>query len=468
MKITTLLTALLFLLVAQLPAQLRLPSIIASDMVLQQQSEAHLWGWSGPGEKVYVTASWNHKTDSVMTSRDARWIITLPTPEAGGPYTITIKSGQTIELKNIMIGEVWVCSGQSNMEMSSTWGIPQVSAAFADCANNNIRFFQVPKTGALFPQDDVKGGWAVCDSNSLRSFSAVGYFFGRKLNSQLHVPVGLIGSNWGGTSAEVWTPEAAVAGNDQLRHAAERLNPTDWWPYTVGACYNGMIAPIVSFEIAGVIWYQGESNVETSGTYQQIFTTMIESWRRAWNKDLPFYYVQIAPYNYGPGYAAASLREQQTRTQSHHNVGMVVTTDLVDNVADIHPKLKKEVGDRLANFALAQTYGQQAAVYRSPQYKRMDIVKDRINLYFDHAPGGLFIKGDTAREIFIAGEDRKFLPATVKIEKDFITVSAKGVANPVAVRFGFGNNAMGNLFGKEGLPVIPFRTDEWPLDSVVP
>ena len=456
----------LLLLQTTIYAQLRLPAIIASDMVLQQNSEAHLWGWSGPAEKIYITTSWDNKTDSTIATRDAKWMIAVPTPKAGGPYTITIKADKTILLTNILIGEVWVCSGQSNMEMNSGWGLPEINAEFSQCANKNIRFFQVPKTTAKYPQDDVKGYWGICDSNSLRNFSAVGYFFGKKLNNELQVPVGLISSNWGGTSSEVWTPEDAVGNNAQLKYGAGKIPAADWWPYTVGACFNGMIAPLTSFNIAGVIWYQGESNTEISSNYKNIFTTMIDGWRRAWDKDLPFYYVQIAPFNYGNPNSAAVLREQQTNTLSHHNVGMVVSTDLVDTVTDIHPKQKKAVGYRLANYALAETYNHPGDVYRSPLYKKMEIVKDKINIYFDYAPNGITIKGDAAKEVYIAGADKKFVPATIKIEKDFITVSAKSVANPVAVRFGFSNAGIGNLFSKEGLPVIPFRTDDWLAEGV--
>jgi sialate O-acetylesterase len=468
MKSTVLAVLVSFYFCAGVHAQLRLPAIIADDMVLQQQANVRLWGWSSPGDKVYVTTSWNNKTDSVLCFSDAKWMILVSTPAAGGPYSISIRSGKTIVLNNILIGEVWLCSGQSNMEMNSTWGLPEVNAVFKDCANKNIRFFQVPKTGAKYPQDDVKGSWAVCDSNSLRTFSAVGYFFGQKLNSQLQVPIGLIGDAWGGTSSEVWTPEEAIADNVELKQEAGRLTPAANWPHLVGSCYNGMIAPLVSFNIAGVIWYQGEANTDNAGTYRKIFTSMIDSWRWAWNKDLPFYYVQIAPYNYGSGYAAASVREQQSLSLSHHNVGMVVTTDLVDNLADIHPKLKKEVGLRLANYALAETYNQSVGAYKSPQYKRMDIVQNKINIYFDQPAEGMLIKGGTARELFIAGPDKKFVPATMEVKKDFITVSSELVKSPVAVRFGFSNNGIGNLFSKDGLPVIPFRTDDWVLEKVNP
>lgn len=444
-------------------AEVRLPSLIASNMVLQQQSSAHLWGWGGPADKVYVTTSWNNKKDSATVGRDAKWSIAIPTPSAGGPYTITIQSGNTIELQNIMIGEVWVCSGQSNMEMSAGWGpnaLPEINAELPAAANANIRFFQVPRTTATYPQDNLTGSWKECDAASLKYFSATGYFFGKMLNSKMNVPVGLINVSWGGTPADVWTPAEIVQNDADLNAANSKLGLYPWWPVAPGACYNAMIAPLLQMDIAGVIWYQGEGNVAIGNTYHQLFAAMIRSWRRGWNKDFPFYYVQIAPYTYG-GEAGALLREQQTATLSVPNTGMVVTTDLVDTVADIHPKQKRAVGNRLAALALSQTYHQDMGNCQSPLFTRMEAVKGKLVCYFSHAENGLMIKGTAAKVCYIAGADRRFVPATVKAEGDHIIVAAAGVANPVAVRFGFTSAGIGNLFSTEGLPVTPFRTDNW-------
>jgi sialate O-acetylesterase len=276
----------------------------------------------------------------------------------------------------------------------------------------------------------------------------------------------VINASWGGTPAEVWTPANEINNDQSLKEAAEKQKESLWWPVAPGLAFNAMIYPLTNFAIAGAIWYQGESNTGTAATYKKLFTTMIGSWRQSWQKEFPFYYVQIAPYTYGEKNISALLREQQTATLSYPKTGMVVITDLVDNVKDIHPQNKKDVAERLANWALAETYRQNMPVYKSPMFKNLEINKDKAILLFDNAPNGFIIKGgDKATEFYIAGDDKNFLPADVKLEKDRIIVFNKQIKNPVAVRFGFSNTAMPNLFSKEGLPVAPFRTDNWEVDT---
>lgn len=442
-------------------ANVRLPAVITDNMVLQQRSSVQLWGWSEPAEKIYITTSWNNRTDSVKGSRDGKWLLVVPTPAAGGPYTIRIKAGNTIELKNVLIGEVWVCSGQSNMEMSETWGMPDVKNELPSCANSNIRFFHIPKATAGSPQDDCKAGWTLCDSNELKTFSAAAYFFGKKLNQQLNVPVGLIEAAWGGTAAEVWTPEELVDRDTVLKRAADSLKPADWWPYHAGFCYNGMIAPITNFTIAGVLWYQGESNAATARTYSRLLETMIASWRKAWKEPLPFYYVQIAPFTYGGKENAALLREQQAAVEQTEGTGMVVISDLVDDTADIHPKNKHDVGYRLANWALGDTYHQMDIVYKHPVYHDMEVKGEKAIVRIADAPGGLKVEGPAVRELSVAGDDKVFYPAQVRIEGNNLIVSSRQVKRPAAVRYQYSNAGIGNIFSKEGLPLAPFRTDRW-------
>ena len=463
MKKSIVFPVLLFMSVA-LKANIRLPNVINNNMVLQQQSTVKLWGWAGPNEKVYVTTSWNNKLDSVVTTRDANWMLTVQTPAAGGPYTITLKGENTIVLNNVLIGEVWVCAGQSNMEMNYNWGLPDVKTALANCANSNIRFFYIPKSTAKYPQDNCGGEWVNCDSNTLKSFSAVGYFFGKKLNADLNVPIGLINANWGGTPAETWAEAAAINSDSALKTAAAKQQPYDGWPYEPGAAFNGMIAPISNYDIAGAIWYQGEGNTIAPDTYSKLLTTMIGTWRKAWNKELPFYYVQIAPYSYGNKYISSIIREQQTKAMAYTNVGMAVITDLVDNIKDIHPKNKHTVGDRLANWALAETYHKQGLLYKSPMYKSMEVQKEKAIISFNNAPTGLMAKDKVVSEIYIAGTDKIFYAGTAKIDNNKLIVTSPKVPQPVAVRFAFSNTAMANLFSKEGLPVNSFRTDDWELD----
>jgi sialate O-acetylesterase len=455
-----------FLLVSVSYANIRLPAVLGSNMVLQQQSKVKLWGWAAPQEMIYVTTSWNNKTDSVKTTRDANWQLFVETPVAGGPFTITFKGENTITLDNVLIGEVWICSGQSNMEMSEQWGLPDVRAELPTAAaNKNIRFFYIPKTTSSTPQDDCKASWTLCDSNTLKAFSAVGFFFGKKLNTELNVPVGLINANWGGTPAEVWTPADLVNNDPELKASAEKLKPRDGWPHAPGVTFNGMLAPVTNFSIAGAIWYQGESNTAAPYTYSKLLTTMIDSWRKAWNKNIPFYYVQIAPYTYGDNFGGSLIREQQTKAMMHDNVGMVVITDLVDDTTDIHPKNKHDVGYRLANWALAETYHKGGIVYKSPVYKSMNVQKDKAIISFDNVPTGLVAKGKNITAFLIAGADKKFYPANAKINNDKLIVWSKQVTQPVAIRFSFTNAGVGNLFSKERLPVAPFRTDDWELDT---
>ena len=462
-KLLLLLVLLFFSLAAM--ANVRLPAVIGSNMVLQQKSAVKLWGWSDPGEKIVVTTSWDNKVDSVKATENATWHLTIQTQVAGGPYTITIKGNNTIVLQNILIGEVWVCSGQSNMEMSYYWGLPQMKDDIPLAANPNIRFFQVPKTTSTAPQERGEGSWVPCEPATVKSFSAVAYYFGKKLNADLNVPIGLIHASWGGTPAEVWTPAEVVESNATLKGAAQKLNRSNGWPITPGYTFNGMIAPITNYSIAGAVWYQGESNTGTAATYQQLFTSMVEAWRAAWNKEFPFYFVQLAPYAYGNKNIGALLREAQTKTLSLPKTGMAVITDLADDTADIHPKNKRDVGIRLANLALTNTYHRTVGGATSPSFNNMTVNKNKVSLFFVNAEDGLMQNGKNITGFFIAGADKVFHPAQAKIDRNTIVLWSKGVTQPTAVRYAFSNTAVGNIFSKTGLPLAPFRTDDWEVDT---
>jgi len=442
-------------------ANIRLPAVLGNNMVLQQNTTVKLWGWAEPNEKVLVITSWNGKVDSTKGDADAKWQLTIQTPPAGGPYTITLNGYNTITLQNILIGEVWVCSGQSNMEMNYHWGLPQMQADIPTSFNSNIRFFQVPKSTATNPQEIGEGAWAQCDSNTVKNFSAVAYYFGKKLNADLNIPIGLIHASWGGTPAEVWTPSEKITEDQTLKQAAEKLNRSNSWPIMPGYTFNAMIAPLTNFSIAGAIWYQGESNTGTADTYQQLLTTMIASWREKWHKEFPFYFVQLAPFNYGNNLIGAKLREAQLKTLSLSNTGMVVTTDLADDTADIHPRNKKDIGFRLANLALLKTYHQPVKFALSPLFKEMVVKNNKVSLSFDNAEDGLLYKGKTIIGFFVAGEDKIFHPAEAKISGQTIVVWSTHVPSPVAVRYAFSNTAVGNIFSKGRLPLSPFRTDDW-------
>jgi len=443
-------------------SQLRLPALVSSGMVLQQQSVTRLNGWGGPGSWVKVTTGWDNRTDSVKVSNLAAWSLPVNTPAAGGPYSIRIRNnGSEITLTDVMIGEVWLCSGQSNMEWSYWQGLKDIRAELPVAYNRNIRFFHIAKTGANAVQDDVKARWQVCDSVSLKDFSAVGYFFGKRLHADLNVPIGLINASWGGTPAETWVPEEAITSDGLLRDAANRLSTFDWWPSAPGKAWNGMVAPLTGHAIAGAIWYQGESNVGTWSTYRRLMETLIASWRTAWGREFPFYLVQIAPYDYGKSLDAAFLREQQSALQQYPRTGMVVISDLVDNVKDIHPVNKHDVGLRLANLALGDHYRRRLENFRNPVFSSMKSDKGKVVLGFDQAPGGVVIRGNRLEGMQISGEIEGWLPAEGKIENGKLVIWNKSIKYPAEVRYGFGNATIGNLFSVSGLPVAPFRTDDW-------
>lgn len=450
-------------------ATITLPSIMSSNMVLQQKSEATLWGWADPTERFTIISSWKTGVDSVMALNSGKWTAKISTPSAGGPYTITLKGRRnTIVLENILIGEVWVCSGQSNMEMSNN---KQIQDEAPNSKNDKIRFFTVAKKTAEYPQDYADGQWVSCNEETIKRFSAAGYFFGKKIQSELgNIPIGLIQSAWSGTPVELWEPAYVLNSDPAMKEAATKIRDVTYRPNKPELIYNAMIYPISNYTIAGVIWYQGEGNTVRANTYEKMFTGMIGAWRKQFKQDFPFYYVQIAPYTYESTYEAALLMEAQTKSLSYPKTGMVVITDLVDNVKDQHPKDKLTVGLRLANLALADTYKKDIpkAMYLNPKYKSMQVSKGKINLFFENAPNGFMLKGTEKQptEFLIAGADENFLPAEVKLEKDKIVVSNKQIPNPVAVRFSFSNTGMANVFNKEGLPIIPFRTDNWEVTQV--
>ncbi len=444
--------------------QLSLPAVLSSNMVLQQNDSVLLWGFGYASDKVFVTTSWDNHTDSTVVNNGAKWKLKVKTPSAGGPYTIKFKQQwQSVELTNVMIGEVWFCSGQSNMDWNYWVGVNDIQQELNMGKQDSIRFFQIPKTTSDYPQDDTHAEWTVCDSGSLKSFSAVAYFFTKKLQAQLHVPIGLIQSSWGGTPAEVWTPAEKINNSVVLRKAYEKVDSFNWWPKTPGATFNAMMKPVINYSIAGAIWYQGEGNLASPFTYRMLLTTMIDSWREAWGKKFPFYYVQIAPYAYGTPFVGSIVREQQTLASKHDKVGMVVVSDLVTDTTDIHPKNKKDVGARLANWALSETYHQKGIPHKHPQYTQMEIKKNKAFIHFANIENGLMATDKKIMALQIAGYDRIFYPAEAKIEKNVLVVWSKDVAAPAAVRFSFTNAGIGNLFNKEGLPVVPFRTDDWPL-----
>lgn len=443
---------------------LRVPSFFSDNMVLQQNADVKFWGWAKAGQKVKVIPSWSNDTVIAVTTGDAEWKTTLATPTAGGPYHIAIQSqGQELILDNVLIGEVWLCSGQSNMQWSALNNLKEMKVALPTITNPKIRFLQVSNIAAQTPQNDIYDKWTECNPQTAESFSAIGYFFAEKLYRELDVPIGIINTSWGGTSAEYWTPKEVIEADKELLANAGLQKVAPRKPYQPGVLWNSMVHPLAGYELAGALWYQGEDNTVSYWGYDKLMKALVSSWRAAWNKEFPFYFVQIAPYAYKydtPN--AALLREQQSVTAlTLPKSAMVVTTDLVDNIKDIHPQQKKAVASRLADIALVNDYGFKKVDFQSPIYKEHIVEGNKIRIRFAHLQGKLQIRGKAITDLFIAGEDKIFVPAACKIEGNELVVYATTIKKPLAVRFGFSNTATPNLFTDTGLPVAPFRTDQW-------
>ncbi len=438
-----------------------LPAIIGNHMVLQRKAEVTIWGWGNTGEEVTVTGSWDNKPVKTKVNNQARWEVKLQTSAASSPQTVTVKGYNTLVLEDVLLGEVWLCSGQSNMDWNANAGIDNAEQHIQEANYPSIRFFQVSKRTADAPQLDLPGQWVVCTPETMKHFSAVGYFFGREIHQNLKAPVGLINSSWGGTPAEIWFSAPAIASNPVLAESAAKRKEVEYGPTQPAKAYNAMIAPLIPFRLAGALWYQGESNVDAPDVYAQMLPALIQDWRTAWKNKFPFYFVQIAPYKYGGAEEWPRLAEAQLKTLSVPNTGMAVISD-VGNVDDIHPRNKLDVGKRLAAWALNKTYGKKDVLFSGPVYREMKKEGDKIRLHFDYADQGLVVKGKELTHFEIAGEDQKFVPAQAKVDGQTIVVSAKGVKNPVAVRMGWSNSANPNLFNKAGQPASAFRTDNWP------
>lgn len=440
-----------------------LPSIFGDNMVLQRDREIPVWGKAEPGEK--VTVRLGQRQASGTADDNGKWMVRLPAVAAGGPHELTVQAGNTLTLENVLVGEVWVCSGQSNMEWPMT-RVDNTEQEIEAADHPRLRLFSVKRTTSETPLDDVEASWRTCTPETVHDFSAVAYFFGRGLHEKLDVPVGLVKTAWGGTPAEYWTPPAMFEADPTLTITAEHPHAKNVMEKR-GSLYNGMIAPLVPFAIRGAIWYQGESNVPMGEHYHKLFSSMITGWRRAWNQgDFPFLFVQIAPWDYSkiegwPPEGCPLVREAQAKTLELKNTAMVVTMD-IGNVEDIHPTNKQDVGARLALAARAIAYGEDV-VYSGPILQFEEIAGNKVICHFDHADGGLVSRGGPPSTFQIAGEDRRFVDATATIAGDTVVVQSEKVSSPVAVRFAWKDTALPNLFNKQGLPASPFRTDTWPV-----
>ena len=448
-------------------SKVKLPHVLCNNMVLQQNTQVKLWGKSEPERKLKLTTSWNNKKYIAQADADGNWEISITTIEAGGPFEININDGEEVLLKNIMLGEVWLCSGQSNMEMplKGFRGQPVEGAneVIANAKKNQpIRMFTAANSASKKLQDDVEGEWFENTPDAVANCSATAYFYVKYLQETLDVPVGIIISSWGGTRIESWMSKETLAQPEFKDSIIVKRG------YNAASnIYNGKLYPLSNYTIKGFIWYQGESNVENASMYDKLFPAFVKNIREIWGLgELPFYYTQIAPFYGAQNTGYARIRESQLKALDIiPNSGMAITMDIGEEYC-IHPAKKKQVGQRLAYWALNQTYGIKAIGYRAPEYQSMEIKGDRVILSFNlYSSLGI---GPMERDINgcfeVAGKDKVFYPATAKIVErmsDKITVFSEKVPAPVAVRYCYKNYQPGVLYDDSNLPVSPFRTDNW-------
>jgi sialate O-acetylesterase len=454
-------------------SQLTLPPFFSDNMVLQQQADVAIWGKAKPGSKVQVTTSWNKKSYSVSADASGKWKTKVSTPAAGGPYEVKISNGSSIVLHNVLIGEVWLCSGQSNMEMPMKGFRDQPilgsNDAIFNSDNNQIRMFTVPRSVKSTPQDTIKNSvWRIASPETVSNFSATAYFFARILQNKLKVPIGLLHCSYSGSSAEAWMSEEALKEFPSIK--IPKPDEQGLGSKTATVFYNGMIGPLFGYGIKGAIWYQGESNYDRPDEYEKLFPAMVKFWRaQSGQGDFPFYFVQIAPYGYatippynnGGKYNSAYLRDAQRKSvKTIPNSGMAVVMDIGEE-NNIHPADKEAGGKRLALLALAKTYGLKGFGYTSPSFDTLIVNNGRATVRFADAPNGLTSFGKPLTHFEIAGADKFWRPATAVIFGGTVIVTSPYVREPVAVRYAFKDFVVGELFSTEGFPVSSFRTDNW-------
>ncbi len=459
-------------------AKLRLPAFVSSNMVLQQQQETKVWGWSEPDINIKVKTSWNNKQYKIKANSEGYWEFKLNTPKAGGPYTILFDDGEKLLLENILIGEIWFCSGQSNMEMPMkgypAQGIEGSLQDILQSKDDQLRLFTVKRAALATKAADVNGRWQEANPETVNDFSATAYYFGRYLREMLGVPVGLINSSLGGSFIESWMSVESLEGLSELSVplTQEEVRSSN---RTATALYNGMIHPFHGFNIKGCIWYQGESNTDRPESYKELFVQLVTSWRKEWGiGDFPFYYCQIAPYDYGlitpkgeKAVNSALIREAQAQAEDLiPNGGMAVLMD-AGLISDIHPRKKQEAGERLAVLALNGSYGLKGPEVRSPRYTHCEQRDSMLILSFDRAGLGLDRTTGKLQHFLIAGPDKVFYPAQAKINRDKIQLWSASVPKPTAARYAFDNCSEGDLFGVNGQPVSSFRTDNWHENEII-
>ena len=454
-----------FITVAQ--SKVTLPCFFSDNMVLQQQTECNIWGWTEPGKKVIVHTPWDKKSHRATARKDGRFEVTIQTPKAGGPYDIRFQDGDFVKLSNVMIGEVWICSGQSNMEMLmkgyKAQPVEGATEELLSCKDDELRLFYGKRFASLEAQQDLKGSWQEADAASVREFSATAYFFGKALRKALGVPVGLICTAFGGSACEAWMNADWLKAFPKVQQTITEKDVQKLQQRCPTALYNGQLKPLIGYGIRGAIWYQGEDNIPRYDYYAELLKTMVEGWRAEWKQgDFPFYYCQIAPYDYSLiGWSNSQyLREQQMKAEAMiPNARMAVLTD-VGLEYGIHPRKKRQAGERLALLALANTY-EVKGLPDFAVYKEVTFQNDTAVIAFDRSKEWVYFEhGPSSNNFEIAGEDRVFYPAEAWISRNRVYVKSNEVKKPVAVRYAWRDWVEGDLM-HDGLPVSSFRTDDW-------
>jgi sialate O-acetylesterase len=453
-------------------ARVFLPALISDNMLIQRNTDVKLWGKAAVNVNVVIYTSWNKSRYTVRSDKNGEWVVKVPTGKGGGPFEISFDDGEKLTISNILIGEVWVCSGQSNMEMAvKGWKLNQPVTnsvnLLLDAENDQVRLFKVDKLASDSMRKDCKGAWVSSTASAVYDFSAIGYIYARLLQSQLKVPVGIIQAANGGTKIEAWMSKSsllpfypAIEGLSRQELSRDHSHST--------LLFNGLINPLLDFTIKGVIWYQGESNRLEPANYNKLFPAMVKDWRQRWGLgDFPFYYVQIAPYSYPREeiYSArtALMRDiQRDVMKIIPNSGVVVALDAGDSVT-IHPPDKEIISKRLVLWALANTYHRKGLPYRSPEFREQIIKLNKVLLKFDFAPNGLSPIGNMISDFEIAGDNKVFHPATAVITTEGIEVTSDKVDKPVAVRYAYKAWVRGGLYSTDGLPLSSFRTDNWDI-----
>jgi len=460
--------------ISALHAEIKLPAIFSDNMLLQQNTQVNLWGKADANKTVSLKASWSKVAIKTTADANGNWKAKLATPKADGKtYTLTLSDGKSLTLNNLIVGELWLCSGQSNMEMPmkgfKNQGVEGANMDILKSTNPNLRLFTVKRNSTIQAQTDVTGQWQEASPETVKEFSATGYYFGRLLNQMINVPVGLVLSSWGGSSVEAWMTEDMLRAFPSVKIPKKEtdIKEKNRTPTTL---YQAMINPIAGLTIKGVIWYQGETNYDRADSYAAMFSTMVAGWRKNWAQTdtIPFYYCQIAPYDYSlitekekEVINSANLREAQLKAETMiPKSGMAVLMD-AGYKGGIHPFKKQIPGERLALLALTKTYGLKGVASESPVYKNIEIQGDTVIVNFERAPMWISAKNFESKLFTVAGADKVFHPAKAWIVRSKMYVKSEDVKKPVAVRYAFENYVEGDLFSTEGLPVSSFRSDNW-------